>query len=125
MFYLVLEKNDFFFHLFKHICEMASDSYRASHLRTITFLSAGAALLAVLGYFLMKSDRKKPRRKSSSNSSETKLQQETIDLISSQEAQHQENLVLEAELKINSIEGMKLLLFLFRTLSGHTRQYSK
>lgn len=106
MFCLVLEKNDFFFHLFKYICEMASDSYRASHLRTITFLSAGAALLAVLGYFLMKSDRKKPRRKSSSNSSETQLQQETIDLISSQEAQHQENLIVEAELKTNSIEGM-------------------
>jgi hypothetical protein len=43
---------------------MTIDSTR-TQLRAITFLGAGAALLAVIGYLLMKSDRKKPRRKSS------------------------------------------------------------
>ena len=41
---------------------MALDSSR-TQLRTITFVSAGAALLAVIGYLLMKSDRKKTKRK--------------------------------------------------------------
>ena len=47
---------------------MALDSTR-THLRAITFLGAGAALLVVFGYLLMKSDRKKPKRKSSKSNS--------------------------------------------------------
>ena len=43
---------------------MALDSSR-THLRAITFLGAGAAFLVVFGYLLMKSDRKKPKRKAS------------------------------------------------------------
>ena len=49
--------------------EMALDTPR-THLHTITFVSAGAALLAVIGYLLMKSDSKKPRRKSSVDKNE-------------------------------------------------------
>lgn len=45
---------------------MTSGTYR-TQLRTITFLSAGAALLAVIGFFLLKSDRKKTKKKSSDN----------------------------------------------------------
>ena len=67
---------------------MALDTPR-THLRTITFISAGAALLAVIGYLLMKSDRKKPRRKSSMNINESLINtvnsinssQETIECI--------------------------------------------
>ena len=46
---------------------MALNSSR-THLRAITLLGAGAALLVVFGYLLMKSDRKKPKRKSSKSS---------------------------------------------------------
>jgi len=49
---------------------MAIDTTR-THLRTITFLGAGAAILAVIGYLLMKSDRKKPRRKSSKSAGDS------------------------------------------------------
>ena len=48
---------------------MALDSSR-THLRAITFLGAGAALLVVFGYLLMKSDRKKPKRKSSKSNTD-------------------------------------------------------
>ena len=76
---------------------MASDSYRISHMRTITFLSAGASLLAVIGYFLMKSDRKKQRRKSNSN--EVTPNQDEIDI------QYNHEHLIEAESNTNSIEG--------------------
>jgi A-kinase anchor protein 1 len=46
---------------------MALDSSR-THIRTIAIIGAGAALLAMIGYLLMKSDQKKPRRKSSKTS---------------------------------------------------------
>ena len=64
---------------------MALDSSR-THLRAITFIGAGAALLAVIGYLLMKSDRKKPKRKSSkpsclSSSTDTLNEVETMDSI--------------------------------------------
>ena len=56
---------------------MALDSSR-THLRAITFLGAGAALLVVFGYLLMKSDRKKPKRKSSkSNTDEIDAEMES------------------------------------------------
>ncbi len=42
---------------------MALDNYRYQ-IRAMTFISAGAALIAVIGYLLMKSDRKKAKRKS-------------------------------------------------------------
>jgi len=57
---------------------MGIDSARV-HLRNISLLGAGAALLAVIGigYFLMKSDRKKPKRRSS----KSLTHQEVIDLV--------------------------------------------
>lgn len=78
---------------------MASDSYPV-HLRTLTFLSAGAAFLAVIGYFFMQSDRKKPKRKSS----EAKINQETdsIQLANNiAKFEHLDNII---DIKANEIE---------------------
>ena len=85
---------------------MASDSYPV-HLRTLTFLSAGAAFLAVIGYFFMQSDRKKPKRKSS----EAKINQETdsIQLANNiAKFEHLDNII---DIKANEIEGKHIYLF--------------
>jgi hypothetical protein len=52
---------------------MALDSSR-TQLRAITFLGAGAALLVVFGYLLMKSDRKNKRSSSKVSLKKSKQQ---------------------------------------------------
>jgi hypothetical protein len=54
---------------------MALDSSRA-HLRTLITIGAGAAILAVIGYLLLKSDRKKVKRKQSTSSKHQQQQQQ-------------------------------------------------
>ncbi len=78
---------------------MGLDNYRYQ-IRALTFISAGAALIAVIGYLLMKSDRKKAKRKSSDNdlvTNEENLNQQLI------EQDH-----LEIDIKKIEIEGNKL-----------------
>lgn len=43
---------------------MSLYSSKSVQIRAITFIGAGATILAVIGYLLMKSDRKKPKKKS-------------------------------------------------------------
>jgi hypothetical protein len=61
-------------------------NYSRNNLRTISFVGAGAALLAVFGYLLMKSNKKKPKRRSSKSTSAMKLSTESLNSIKSQKS---------------------------------------
>lgn len=81
---------------------MALDSSR-TQLRTITFVSAGAALLAVIGYLLMKSDRKKTKRKVTKSESKNN---ESIGH-GNEAIQSVNDKMEKIELNENIVEGMK------------------
>jgi A-kinase anchor protein 1 len=82
---------------------MALDSSR--QIRAITFLGAGAALLVVFGYLLMKSERKKPKRKSSKTSLDevdTTDMESSFNLAIQASKNKQKDLELSKSMKLNS-----------------------
>lgn len=57
-----------------------SGSHRITQIRAITIIGAGAAILAVIGFLLMKSDRKKPKRRSSKSASKTEISMDKVEV---------------------------------------------